>query len=267
MTQKRAAVQILWVVLALGLWQCIALATNNSRVAPSMGYIVRESYPSFAIFGNSSDNNYAEATRVLSWHAFQTLKRALWGIVVGGLTGVGAGLTVFSLRVGRSSARILLVALMNVPLFSLIPLFVYWFSGREFGIVLYVVLAIGILVAAATYEAATNLPLAYFWRASLAGEGHISSLRSIVLPALIPELLLTFRWVIGLTWAFTLGAEYLSSRSSGCGFLAYESYLYADVGKLLVLGTVYAILGYSSVSIFNIATSRLLPQQFLALRR
>jgi len=160
-----------------------------------------------------------------------------------------------------------LFVLMNVPLFSLIPLFVYWFSGEEFGIVLYVALAAGVLVAAATCEAAANVPLAYFWQASLAGGRRMSIVRSVVLPAIIPELMLTFRWVLGLTWAFTLGAEYLSSDTSGCGFLVYQSYLYSDVGKLIVLGAVYAILGYSSVKIFELATTRLLPKQILTVRR
>jgi len=266
MNPRRIAISIVWIGLALMFWQGIAFVVNNNRTAPSLGNLVRESYPSFAIFGDSSSNDYREATRILAWHAFQTAKRSLWGIGVGGLSGVATGLMVFSLGRSRASAQFLLLGLMNVPLFSLIPLFVFWFSGKEFGIVLYTALAAGVLVAAATFEAASNVPLTYFWRASLEGATRVRILESVVLPAIIPELLLTFRWVLGLTWAFTLGAEYLSS-SSGCGFLVYQSYLYSDVGKLLILGAVYAILGYSSIFLFDLATTRLLPQQLLTLRR
>lgn len=267
MSAKRIASSILWVGLALAFWQGIAYTVHNDRIAPSLGNLINEAYPGFAIFGNSSSNSYGEATRVLAWHALQTAKRATWGIIFGGVSGIAAGLTVFALGRGRSSARLLLLGLMNVPLFSLIPLFIYWFSGEQFGIVLYVALAVGVLVATATFEAGSNVPLTYFWQASLAGAQRMTVLWSVVLPAIIPELLLTFRWVLGLIWAFALGAEYLSSDSSGCGFLVYQSYLYSDVGQLLVLGAVYAVLGYSSICIFDFATKRLLPEQLLTTRR
>src|SRR5258708_37037297 len=128
----------------------------------------------------------------------------------------------------------MLYAATSIPLFGLMPLFVYWFAGRELGIVLYVIIAVTLITATATYEAALNVPRQFQWHAALARAGRMEILRTVIFPAILPELGLTMRWALGLVWAFTLGAEYLSSDSSGCGYLVYVSYLYADVGKLLV---------------------------------
>ena len=140
-----------------------------------------------------------------------------------------------------------------MPLFSLVPLFTYWFSGREIGIVSYVIVAVFLMVAVASSEATANVPLRFVWQAALAGAGPFVTVRTVIFPAIVPEMVLTFRWVIGMSWAFTLGAEYLASHSSGLGFLAYQSYLYADIGKLIVLAAVYAVLGGASLAGFDLA--------------
>lgn len=239
------------VCIALVLWQVFAMALRNPHLAPGIPYLFEESYPSFALFGNSATNDYGIATRTLAWNALRTTERALLGLALGSALGVVLGVAIFALRTGRRSAQSILGAATSIPLFGLMPLFVYWFAGRELGIILYVVVAVSLITATATYEATLNVPRQFQWQACLAGAGRTAILRSVIFPAIVPELVLTFRWALGLVWAFTLGAEYLSSYSSGCGFLVYESYLYADVGKMLVMAGVYALLGSISMAMFN----------------
>ena len=71
-----------------------------------------------------------------------------------------------------------------------------------------------------------------------------------MIPAILPEFAGGIRNIIGLIWAFSLGAEYLSSRS-GIGYLLYQSYLYADMGKLLIISWLYILLGVCSYLLFK----------------
>ena len=254
--QRRARVPVsLFIAVVLVTWEGIAAVVNDVRIAPTLWHLVFESYPSFALFEDGRGNDYGDATVVLARHASITALRAVIGVGLGSLFGFAAGLGLYALRSGRRCARALLAGAMNIPLFALVPLFVYWFSGLEIGIVSYVVFASGVLIASATHEAAMNVPVPYLWQALIAGAGRKTLLRSVVAPAVLPELIITLRWVLGLSWAFTLGAEYLSGHS-GCGFLAYQSYLYADVGKLVVLAGAYAALGTLSLAAFNLLHAR-----------
>src|ERR1700678_1321324 len=100
MNAKRISASILWIGLALMFWEAIAFVEPNSLIAPRMQKLIQECYPSFALFGNSSGNDYGEATRVLTLHSLQTAKRAVWGLLVGGFSGIVTGLLVFSLGRG-----------------------------------------------------------------------------------------------------------------------------------------------------------------------
>ncbi len=249
-------------ILGIALWERIVSQTKNPLIAPGVDYLLTDSYPSFAIFGNSNENNFREATRVLLVNAAQTAGRSALGFFIGGFLGIGVGLFIYCLSAGQMAARMLLGWIKSVPLFSLVPLFIFWFSGRESGIVSYVIIAVGLIITVATYEAAINVPKWFIWQAVLAGANRTSILRTVIIPAMIPELILTFRWVIGLNWAFTLGAEYLSSHSSGLGFLAYQSYLYTDIGKLIVLAMVYAVLGSLTLFCFDFAVKHFASHYF-----
>ena len=74
--------------------------------------------------------------------------------------------------------------------------------------------------------------------------------RTVYAYATMPELTGSLRNVIGLCWAFSLGAEYLAA-DSGLGYLVYQSYLYADMGKMIVLAVLYAVLGIISYNLFK----------------
>jgi ABC-type nitrate/sulfonate/bicarbonate transport system permease component len=66
------------------------------------------------------------------------------------------------------------------------------------------------------------------------------------------------RNVIGLSWAFSLGAEYVSA-DKGLGYITYQCYSYSEMGQLIILAVVYAGLGYGSYELARFLISRLTP--------
>jgi ABC-type nitrate/sulfonate/bicarbonate transport system permease component len=101
---------------------------------------------------------------------------------------------------------------------------------------------VSVIIATNTYEAICNLPPAYGYLASLMEANRYQLFRTVYLHAIQPEMIGGFRNVLGLAWAFSLGAEYLSA-TSGLGYLVYQSYLYSDMGKLIVFALIYGVYG------------------------
>ncbi|WP_331021703.1 ABC transporter permease [Longimicrobium sp.] len=233
-------------VLVITIWQMAAAFRADPGVLPSPLHVLLHSFPELALFGGASDPNPAGAFAVLGLNLTITIIRVVISLGVGSVAGFLLGLSLHCFSAAASGNAFVLTLLRSVPLFALIPLFVFWFPNREVGIFIYITLAVLLVVATNCYEAVNNIPPSFRESATLLGAGRLTILRKVHAPAVLPELRGSMRAVSGLVWAFALGAEYLSSQS-GIGFLVYQSYLYSDMGKLVLFGMVYGIMGLLSI--------------------
>jgi sulfonate transport system permease protein len=170
--------------------------------------------------------------------------------VLGFIGGTFAGFAIHYLKPTAKGNALFLTALRSVPLFALIPLFVYWFAGHEGGVWGYIAFATFIIVASGVYQAVFNVPRKYLVQSHLLGASEMDQFRTVIVNAIIPEMVGTIRNVLGLSWAFSLGAEY-TATTSGLGYLVYQSYLYADMGKLIALASVYSFCALLVFAVWN----------------
>jgi sulfonate transport system permease protein len=243
-------------VLLMTSWQLAAIFCADPRVLPSPLHVLSHSFPELARFGGASDPNAAGAFAVLGKNLTITVIRVVIGLAVGSGAGFLLGLSLHFFKATSSGNAFVLTLLRSVPLFALIPLFVFWFPNREMGILIYITLAVLLVVATNCYEAVNNIPPWFEECATLLGAGRLTVLRKVHAPAVLPELRGSMRAVAGLVWAFALGAEYLSSQS-GLGFLVYQSYLYSDMGKLVLFGIVYGMMGLLSIKAVDTTMGRM----------
>lgn len=230
------------------LWELAAWRTANPRLFPDIIYVLTYSLPSLAVFSGYERDSLAGALFTLTLHTSYTLARVLVGLTIGASVGLLCGLVVHYFRGSVSGSVLLLNIIRAVPLFALVPLFLYWFGGGELGIYLYISFSTFIVIATNTYEAVLNVPPSYTQHAALMGATRFQTFKTVLVFAIQPQMVGSLRNVIGLSWAFSLGAEYLSART-GIGYLLYQSYLYADMGKLIVLASLYTGLGLLSFTL------------------
>jgi sulfonate transport system permease protein len=223
-------------------WQFLSITVHDIRLLPGPEYVLAHSLPSIAAFGGDANENYPTALQILAVHSGYTVMRLICGLLLGTTLGVFAGMSIHFFRRSHGANVLALTVVRSVPLFALIPLFLYWFGGKEAGIYLYITFAVAIIIATNVYEAICNVPPDYANQAHLLGATRLQVFRTVYARAIGPEMIGSLRNVLGLSWAFSLGAEYLSA-SSGLGYLVYQSYLYADMGKLIVLAILYGIYG------------------------
>lgn len=235
-------------------WEIIAEINNEPLLIPWPSYILTVSLPSVAIFDSGRFPNTAVALLLIFDHLLITLHRLIIGLVLGICFGLLLGLSMHYFGRVRRSSALLLTIVRSFPLFSLIPLFIFWFSGKELAIYLYISFAVFLVVTTGVFEAVFNVPTKLLIQSRLLGATRRQSFYNVTINSILPEIIGSIRNVVGLSWAFSLGAEYLSAQD-GLGYLVYLSYLYADMGKLLVFACVYGACGFVCYKIMNMVSS------------
>jgi ABC-type nitrate/sulfonate/bicarbonate transport system permease component len=224
-------------------WEVFATARNDPRLFPSIPHIVFVSLPSLGVFSQSGEMGFIGALQVLTYHSAITILRILLALLLGIPSGIASGLFVHYLRGAGPVSAWTLTVIRSIPLLALIPLFAFWFGTSEVGIVSYISFGIFLVISSDTYEAAANVSVIFLQQGRLLGASNARLLLTVYLPGVQAQLMAGFRNVLGLSWAFALGAEYISA-TSGLGYIVYQSYLYSDMGKLAVLALLYMGFGY-----------------------
>jgi len=242
---------VLVLILLLAVWFLAALYIGDPKVFPGPGDVMRHSLPDFAVVDNLAPSPGA-GLAVLGRHLAATAVRGLLGSILGTALGLLAGLWVGLRRSERVRELMtdLIATLKNLPIFAFIPLFLFWFSASNQAIVAYVAFASALLMAPAATAAALSISRDYGALADSCGIQGPARARLFLRP-LLRLLRPTFRWNLALVWAFSLGAEYAGSPGSGLGMLAYQAYLWADLGRMMVLALVYLIAGIGSLWLFD----------------
>jgi len=237
-----AARAVLAGIAALVTWELLARLFDQPLLVPWPSWVFGVSFPSLAIFGGAPGPDVAVALATVGRNVAVTFTRIVAGVLAGVASGVAVGAAAHLASRHCRHEPALLVALRSVPLFGLIPLFVLWFGGSETGVWTYIAFSVAIIVATGTYQAIDNVPQLYLLQSRLLGASSWQRFTTVVMPAMLPELAGTLRNVLGLSWAFSLGAEY-AAASDGLGRLVYLSYTYADMGKIAALAAVYGMGG------------------------
>lgn len=239
-------------------WMPTALFLDNVHVVPGPWHVFTHSLPSFALMGPNAGPSAREAMQVIGRNVVFTATLAAAGWIFGTIFGVTIGFAVGGIgsRARGIAPYRSVAAIKNLPLFAFIPLFQCWFSSRQITIIAYVAFATAVIVLPGASAAAALTPQNELDLARSAGASRFTMIFRVILPSAWPRLLPTIRWAFLLVWAFSLGAEYAGSAREGIGVLAYQSYLWADVGRMYVIGVVYLLLAGITVTVFDTVVFR-----------
>jgi sulfonate transport system permease protein len=243
-----AAVMIAWLVAAR--------IVDQPRVVPQPLYVIQTSLPSIAVFdGNTPDTR--AALRTLGRHTMVTLTRIAIGVSIGLPIAIAAAIIARFTRGLGATAELIVRVARSIPLFSFVPLSLYAFGGDAKGVYAYIAFGVFVVAFGYAFDAFARVPAHLVAYARVLGASRMKVITSVAVPAIVPAIFEAMRQVLGMTWALSLGAELLSS-GSGLGFLMYQSYLYADMGKLIVITLLYALFGVLSFAVY-----RLISNQFV----
>ncbi|MBB5755108.1 ABC transporter permease [Prosthecomicrobium pneumaticum] len=191
--------------------------------------------PRLAVFaGPGTELSYANALGVIAYHSAVSMATLLGGLAIGGAIGVGLALLLGWSRRLRLVFEGPLLLVRIIPLLSLLPLFLSWFGGTRTGAVSFVAFAVASMVFVNALEAIRNVsPLVQTYARTL-GASAATVYRTVVVPAMVPELVGGLRVVLGLAWAILLAAEFLAAQS-GLGRILILAQQYLDTSRMILI--------------------------------
>jgi taurine transport system permease protein len=155
-------------------------------------------------------------------HALATLLRVIVSWFIGSFLGIVVGLLMVRSRLIESALSPIIEGLRPVPPVALIPLVIIWFGIGDLGKIFLTSLACFMVLVVNTAVSARNVNPVYIQAAKSLGASETKIYLTVVLPAIVPELLSGFRIGIALAFAIAVAAEFMGAEY-GIGYLIMQA--------------------------------------------
>ncbi|MGH7227509.1 MAG: ABC transporter permease, partial [Gemmataceae bacterium] len=151
----------------------------------------------------------------------------------------------------------------TLPLLAMVPLFQLWFGTYFIGMITFVAYGVGVIFFAGIVNAVKNVLEIYIDNARTLGATKFQLYRTVILPAIFPEMRSTILLSLGIAWGAVIGAEYLGAQS-GLGYIIVYSQQFAYLDRMFFVALLILIYTSISFAIFGWLSLRLMqwaPQQ------
>jgi ABC-type nitrate/sulfonate/bicarbonate transport system permease component len=185
-----------------------------------------------------------------------TIERTLEGVAIGGLFGVAAGVAMASVETLRIIVQPPLEALRLTPSLVAAPFLVLWFGVSPWAEIGLVAFYTFVTLQVYTFTAVRNLPPEYMNFAATLGASRWRIVRTVVLPAILPEMIGGLRAILQLAWGLEIVAELLGAQR-GIGHMI-SSMLYLFRTDIIIAGILWvAIVAVITDWLVKLVTYRL----------
>jgi sulfonate transport system permease protein len=260
------------VLLALAtLWELASVLSDSESVPgepliPGWEVLVTQTFVSLSDYwhgglgveavAEGGSRTYRGAALAILSNSLDTTVRLYTGLAIGAAVGMAAGLAVSWSTWSRRIVALPGQVLRTLPLLAFIPLFQLWFGITFRGMVTFVAIAVGVIFFTGTVNAVGNIPPIYSQYARTLGASRLRIYRSIVLPAMFPELRSSILLALGAAWTAVIGAEFLGAQT-GLGQIVVYSKYFGYVDRMFLVGIIVLVYASMTYAIFDRISRRL----------
>jgi sulfonate transport system permease protein len=235
------------ILLALGWEAAVALGLASGRLMPAPSRIFATLY------------TLAESGELWT-HVSATMGRVMAGFAIGAIAGTLVGALTGASELARRVLDPTLQALRAVPSIAWVPLFILWlgiFEASKLALIaLGVFFPIYLGVAGAIMSVDRKLvEVGRVFRLS-----RTALARRVLLPAVLPEWVISLRSGLGLGFMFVVAAEFMGA-SEGLGYLLVDGQQLGKPDQILAAIIAFALLGKIADSALLLVTRPLLAWQ------
>ena len=174
-------------------------------------------------------------------------------IVIGVTLALVAGLS----RLGEDLVDAPLQMLRTIPVLALVPMFILWFGIGEVPKILLVTLGATFPIYLNLFKGIRAIDPKLVEAARTLGLTHGETVRHVILPGALPDLLVGLRFSVGISWLMLVVAEQVNA-SSGIGHMMMDAEDFLRTDIILVGMLVYALFGLASDQGVRLLERRLL---------
>jgi len=173
-------------------------------------------------------------------HAAATLYRVLFGFCLATSVGVPLGILMARFKPVENFLLPLVSALMPIPSFSLVPLFMLWFGIGDLCTILIVFYAATFPMLFNTWSGVRAVNPLWLRAAGAMGADEKRLFWKVIVPGAFPFIITGMRQAFLRSWIAVVGAEMIAASSWGLGWVIFDAkeFLQADVmlASIAVIG-------------------------------
>ncbi|MCT8998819.1 ABC transporter permease [Chelativorans intermedius] len=228
----------IWVAI-LGIWIAV---THNGLVEP-----IFLPKPSQVV-----ETTVALAQSGELWeHTLASVKVVLIGFVVSSLVAVPLGLTMGTYRIVQAFLDPLVNFIRYLPVTSFVPLFILWIGIGIEQRVAVIIFGIFFQQLVMIADAARSVPRDLVNAAYTLGTRRVETVRHIVFPATLPNVLDILRVTMGWAWTYLVVAELVAARS-GLGYISLKAMRGFQVDVIFMAIAMIGVLGLLTDQSFRV---------------
>jgi NitT/TauT family transport system permease protein len=175
-------------------------------------------------------------------HAGYTLYRVLFGFSLAIVAGVPLGILMARFQRVENFVLPLVSALMPIPSFALVPLFMLWFGIGDLCTVLIVFYAATFPMLFNTWTGVRSVNPLWLRAAGAMGANEQRLFWKVIIPGAAPFIITGMRQAFLRAWIAVVGAEMIAASDWGLGWVIFDAkeFLNADVmmASLIVIGAI-----------------------------
>ncbi|MGZ4778884.1 MAG: ABC transporter permease [Thermoanaerobaculia bacterium] len=166
-----------------------------------------------------------------------SLFRVTWGYVLAIVLAIPFGIALGFRPRGEMAINPILQLLRPISALAWIPIAILWFGVGDVSAIFLIFLASFLPLTVASMHAVHNVDEVHVRAASNFGLSRQQLLRTVIIPAILPQLLTGMRISLGIAWLVVVAAEMIAVNS-GLGFLIIDARNAGNRYDLVVAGMV-----------------------------
>jgi NitT/TauT family transport system permease protein len=174
-----------------------------------------------------------------------SLLRVIVGLAVAGIVAFPVGILLGVNKNIRSLGMNSLSFIRYIPPSAFIPLLILWMGIGELQKIALIFLAIAPYISVLLADAVLRIPERYIEHAQIHGANFWQKLRTVIVPAILPEFLSIIRAMYGAAWTFIILAEIIGA-TRGIGHVMVQAQRFLQTDTIFVGIIVTGIIGILS---------------------
>jgi len=177
-------------------------------------------------------------------HAAFTLYRVLVGFVLAVLLGLPLGIFMARFMTVERFLMPLVSALMPIPSFSLVPLFMLWFGIGNLTTILIVFYAATFPILFNTWSGVRAVNPLWLRAASVMGANERALFWKVIIPGASPLIITGLRQAFLRAWIAVVGAEMLATSQWGLGWVIFDAEQFLQTNIMMASVLIIGVIGF-----------------------
>jgi NitT/TauT family transport system permease protein len=206
------------------------------------GYFAPALLPTIALIARALYASLADGSMLE--HAAFTLYRVMFGFGLSMVVGIPLGILMARFRPVENFFLPLVSALMPIPSFALVPLFMLWFGIGNITTVLIVFYAATFPMLFNTWSGVRSVNPLWLRAAGAMGADEHSLFWKVIIPGASPFIITGMRQAFLRAWIAVVGAEMIAASDWGLGWVIFDAKEFLNTDIMLAALVVIGAIGY-----------------------